>query len=254
MKVLIVEDEVPAVRRLQKLLVETDPAVTILASLDSVAAAVDWFSKNLPPDLVCMDIQLSDGQCFEIFEKAKVECPVIFITAYDEYAIQAFKVNSIDYLLKPIDASQLSRSLEKLRKLASKNVPQAHGFDMQALLQTLKEQHPSYRSRFLATVKDKFVSIPADQIFYFTTEHKLTYFITREGKKYLIDSPLDKLEGELNPRQFFRANRQFIVSLHAIAGIHTYFNGKLKIYLRGTDMEIVISRVKANAFKQWLNK
>lgn len=254
MNVVIIEDELPAVRRLKKLLKDVEPGITVQACLDSAVTAIDWFATHSSPDLVFMDIQLSDGLSFEIFEKVKLECPVIFITAYGEYAIQAFKVNSVDYLLKPIDGLELAHSLEKFKKQRSQNVSQVPSLDMQILLHTLKEQHPSYRSRFLVTIKDRFVSIPVNEILYFTTEHKLTYLVTCEGKRYLFDSPLDKLENELDPRQFFRVNRQFIVSLHAIAGVHTYFNGKLKIYLRGTDTEIVISREKASAFKQWLNE
>jgi len=254
MKVVIVEDELPSVRALEKLLQETDANILVAETLDSVASAVAWFQANPAPDLVFMDIQLGDGLSFEIFERAKVECPVIFTTAYDEYAIRAFKLNSIDYLLKPVNPAELVHSLEKFKTIHKLCEPRQRSVDIQSILKSIQLQHPTYRSRFLIPYRDQFISILVEEISYFFSEHKNTYLVTREQKKHIVDSTLETLEAELDPRIFFRANRQYVVSYPAIAAVHSFFNGKLKIYLRGSNEEVIISRERAASVKAWLDR
>lgn len=250
MNVVIVEDEVPAIKLLKKMLAEADSAINILATLDSIVAAVEWFRLHPSPDLVFMDIRLSDGLSFSIFEKVELTCPIIFTTAYDEYAIRAFTVNSIDYLLKPLDRTLLVRALDKLKRTLR---PSGVDIDMQSLARMIAEQRPQYRTRFLLPMLDRFVPIGTKDVHFFMSAHKQTFLITKDNKKFAVDEPLDALERELDPQIFFRANRQFIVQNTSIAAVHTYFSGKLKLSLRGSDEEVIISKEKSAAFKHWLD-
>jgi DNA-binding LytR/AlgR family response regulator len=254
MNVVIVEDELPAIKALEKLLREADTEIAIVKTLDSVSSAAAWFQTNPAPDLVFMDIQLGDGLSFDIFEKTKVACPVIFTTAYNEYAIRAFKLNSIDYLLKPVNPAELAHSLEKFKEIHRLCEIQQPAVDMQSILKSIQLQHPTYKSRFLIPFRDQFISIPIEDIAYFFSEHKNTYLLTREQKKHTVDSTLENLETELDPRTFFRVNRQFLVSYPAIAAVHSFFNGKLKIYLRGYNEEVIVSRERATSLKAWLDR
>jgi two-component system response regulator LytT len=253
MKVVIIEDEQRAVKLLTRLLLEAEPEIEILASLESVTEAVRWFSCNPSPDLAFFDIRLSDGVSFSIFEKTAVECPVIFTTAYDEYAIRAFSVNSIDYLLKPLDKEQVSRAIEKYKKFHGSGKPLLKRAEMTALASLLAGQKPVYKSRFLLPVSDRYLSIPIGDILYFTSVEKQTMLVTKELKHLPLEMPLEKIEGEIDPKQFFRVNRQFLVSYSSVASVHTFFNGKLKIHLRGSDSEVIISKEKSGPFKEWLN-
>ncbi len=255
MRVIIVEDELPAARALVKLLKDADASITVDTTLDSVAAATSWFRSNPAPDLVFMDIQLGDGLSFEIFETTAVGCPVIFTTAYNEYAIRAFKLNSVDYLLKPVHPAELAHSLEKFKTLhASCGGVDRTEKDLLHVLKNIRLGEHAYKTRFLVPFRDQFVSIPVEEISYFSSEHKNTYLVTREQKKHCIDLPLEALEAEIDPRTFFRVNRQYIVSYPSIAAVHSYFNGKLKLYVRGSDEEIIISRERATHFKEWLDR
>jgi len=201
-----------------------------------------------------MDIQLGDGLSFDIFEKTNVPCSIIFTTAYNEYAIRAFKFNSIDYLLKPVNPVELAQGIHKFKALHAACKTQPPAVDLQRILKSIQLQHPAYKSRFLIPLRDQFISIPIEEIAYFFSEHKNTYLRTREQKKHAVDSTLENLETELDPRAFFRVNRQFLVSYPAIAAVHSFFNGKLRIYVRGSNEEIIISRERAASFKAWLDR
>lgn len=255
MNIVIVEDEAPAARRLQKLLKENDPSIKIIASLDSIESTITWLSDNPPPDLFFMDIQLADGLCFEIFRRKEVTSPVIFTTAYDEYALRAFKVNSIDYLLKPIDSTDLKRSLEKYKQLKNNFSPKAEGENkLEKLLHDLIPSEDKYKTRFLVKSGQRYIPVDTDAIAYFYTEDKVVLLKTFQKNVYVVDSTLDHLEQQLNPKEFFRVNRQFILHVNAINHINTFFNGKLKIQAKpDNEHEIIISREKASDFKNWLD-
>lgn len=255
MTILIIEDEAPASRRLQRLLSELEPTAEIAGSLESVEASVEWLKKNPAPDIIFMDIQLSDGLSFEIFSSINVDSPVIFTTAYDEYAIQAFKVNSIDYLLKPIDTSSLSASIEKYKKIRDVYSVQYRANEIAGLLKSLTPTHPVYKSRFLVKSGASMLVIPAAEIAYFFVDNKITYMVCRSGKKHLTDHSLEELEELLDPEFFFRANRKFIVHIDSIESVSPAFGGKLKLKLsQKTDEDIVISRERASAFREWLDR
>lgn len=254
--VLILEDEAPAVRRLATLLANHDPSIKVAAVLDSIEDAVAWFKTHPHPDLVFMDIMLADGQSFEIFEQVDLQVPVIFTTAYDEYAIKAFKVNSIDYLLKPVEPDKLNYALAKYKSL--RHSPQKMKEVMELMLNhsyPKQQQSPQYKSRFLVKVGDKYIPVQANDISYFSFEDKLTFLHTGEGKRYMLDHTLDELETLTDPHRFFRLNRQVIVSFETIKTVHNYFNGKLKAYLtQGFPEGVVVSKDKAQLFKSWLNR
>jgi len=255
MNVLIIEDEAPAVRRLLKVLRECDPDVHVLEEdgIDSVRRAVEWFRTHPAPDLVLMDIQLSDGNSFEIFDHIRIDAPVIFTTAYDEYALSAFKVNSIDYLLKPIEENALRAAIEKYRRLHAERGSAAAVTALRDLAAQMRPRR-DYRNRFLVPLQERYHSIPIEEVLFITSENKITWLVTGEGKRYPVESTLEKLESELDPSMFFRANRQFIVSYESIAAVHAFFNGKLKVHLRPANAECVISREKAHSFRSWLGE
>jgi DNA-binding LytR/AlgR family response regulator len=253
LNILIIEDEAPAVALLTSFLIAAEPKARIVGIPDSVEASVKWLTTHPPPDLIFMDIRLADGISFSIFEKVDVHAPVIFTTAYDEYAIRAFKVNSIDYLLKPLNADQVTAALKKFRHLHTSASPNLNTIDMRDIARMLKSGQPVYKSRFLIPVNEQFISIPSADIFFFTSSNKLTFAVTKEGKKYSLPEPLDNIEAQLDPHQFFRANRQFILHYSAITAVHSFFNGKLKVYMHGTSEEIIVSKEKATVFKNWMD-
>ncbi len=256
MKVLIVEDEAPAFRRLQTLLQEIDTSIQIVEVIDSVKEALKWFRTYELPDLIFMDIQLADGLSFEIFEQVKIPKPIIFTTAYDEYMLKAFKVNSIDYLLKPLNKKDLANSLIKLKEM-KKSFGGNSQQDLKGILQTFKNDlhETQYKSRFLVKTADRLVSVPTENIAYCYTENGLVSIRTNSDKRYILDYPLDEIEKQLNPKLFFRLNRQFIANLEAIDEIHQYFKGKLLVKLQPNCMEeVIISREKASVFKKWLDE
>lgn len=254
MQVLIVEDEILLAKRLQKLLLETEPSATVLAILQSVEETVDWLQHHPEPDLLLMDIELADGQSFDIFQQVTVRTPVIFTTAYDEYAIKAFKVNSIDYLLKPIKQEELKVALYKF-KTSVASIPTQQG--MEKLLVEIRKAQllPDYRNRLLIKQGQRMISIDVADIAYVFSENGFSFLRTHQNQKYLTEYTLDELEESLSPKQFFRANRQYIISPSCVVAIHTWFNQKLKVEVKpATDENIVISREKANAFKVWMGE
>jgi len=253
MKILIIEDEAPAARRLAGLIRDARPEAEILDVIDSVESAVGWLGAHRPPDLIFMDIQLADGLSFDIFARTEVKAPVIFTTAYDEYALKAFKVNSVDYLLKPVDPDELAHSLRKLQTLRDQLAPPLDAGMLRSLVQSLQPGRAPFKSRFLVRFADKLVFIQADDIAYFLAEDKYVFVITRDNKKYPLDHTLDELDNLLDPSVFFRLNRKFIAHLKSIQSIHTYFNGKLKLHLAPAEPEeVTVSRERAAAFKKWL--
>ncbi|ULQ54195.1 LytR/AlgR family response regulator transcription factor [Flavihumibacter fluvii] len=254
MQVLIVEDEILLAKRLKKLLQEAEPAANVIAITNSVSETVSWLQNHPAPDLILMDIELADGQSFDIFQQVKIGSPVIFTTAYDEYAIRAFKVNSIDYLLKPIKEEELKTALNKFRQLSS--TPNRAGY-IEALLAEMQrmQQQETYRDRILVKQGQKMMSIPMDEIAYFFSQNKFSYIKTVSNQKYIIDHTLDDLEKSLSPRQFFRVNRQYILSSASVTAIHSWFNQKLKVeVVPATDEHIVVSREKASAFREWMGE
>lgn len=252
MKVIIIEDEQAAVERLQSILMELDPGIDIVAVIESVEETVSWFCRHEPPDLLLLDVQLSDGISFEIFNAVKVECPIIFTTAYDQYAIQAFKLNSIDYLMKPIDKHELRNSLKKYDRIKDRTLTSAMR-NIDALLESLQMKKPSHKTRFLIKRGDSFFSISCEDIVAFFIEHQLVCIMTKAGRHYATDHTLNEIESMIDPKKFFRINRQMIVALDSIASIKDYFNGRLKLTLtHEIKRELLVSRGKVGDFKAWL--
>ncbi|MCX6272391.1 MAG: LytTR family DNA-binding domain-containing protein [Bacteroidetes bacterium] len=251
MNVLIIEDEVAAARRLAKMVKETDPGAVILDMLESVAAAVSWFRTYGQPDLVMMDIHLADGSCFEIFKLVDVSCPVIFITAFDQYAIQAFKVNSIDYILKPVKQIELEASFRKLKNL-HKAGPMP---DLRILMEQLLEKPKSYHQRFSVKFGQYIKSLEINQIALFYAEEKAVFILTFENQRYPLDISLDKLEAQLDPSGFFRINRGVIINYHAISQMFTHLKGRIKIEPKvAFTGEAIVSAERASAFRDWINR
>lgn len=252
MNLLILEDETLASDRIVKILAEIDPELKIAGIVKSIEEGKRWFDENEVPDLIISDIRLLDGLSFELFKSLEIETPVIFTTAYDQYAIKAFEVNSIDYLLKPIQKEKLAEAIEKHKERAAKNKFPA---DFEGLYELIQNQRKSFKSRFLIKVGHKIVAVPTEKIAYFFSQNKLTYIVTRDGKKLPTDQTLETLEEQLDPKTFIRANRQFIVSFESISEIHPYFKGRLKIELSpASDLDIVISAEKTPEFKSWLDQ
>ncbi|MCS4433727.1 LytR/AlgR family response regulator transcription factor [Aquiflexum gelatinilyticum] len=249
MKILIIEDERPAANRLRQLVLDLLPNAEIFGHLDSITSAVKWLETNVFPDLIFCDIQLADGQSFEIFERVKVSSPIIFTTAFDQFAIKAFKLNSVDYLLKPIDPKELAQAIQKFQSQQVRP-----GIELQQIRELLSPNSNHYKSRFLVKFGEKIQSVLTEDISIFYSEEKVTFLQTVEGRKYILDYTLDQLESMLDPRKFFRLNRKYIASFSAIAEIHTYSNSRLKIKLANCcDNDILISREKVGDFKDWLN-
>jgi two-component system response regulator LytT len=249
MKVLILEDETLAADKLESTLSELQPEWQVVSRIKSIASAVEWLESNPHPDLIISDIRLLDGLCFEIFARVKVDKPVIFTTAYDQYAIRAFEVNSIDYLLKPVQKDKLKAALAKLQ------VPKDAIPDYNEVLNYIKSNKTSYKSRFMVRLGQRIVAVTSEKIAYFYSESKLTYIVTLDGKKFPLDQPLDELMDLLDPKRFFRANRQFIVAFDSIAEIHPYFKGRIKIVLQPKSVEeIVISSDRTPEFKKWIDQ
>jgi DNA-binding LytR/AlgR family response regulator len=250
MNVLIIEDEKPAARRLARLLGELDVEVSTM--LHSVEEAVDWFRENEHPDLIFLDIQLSDGLSFEIFDLVEVKSAIIFTTAYDEYALQAFKLNSIDYLLKPIDDEELESAVKKYQNLKPDQSQIILDFDdiKKFLVNPLERE---YKKRFTIRLGQHLKIINADEIECFYSENKGTYAATKEGRNYLMDTTLENLENELSPQIFFRVSRKFYVNINYIKDIVSYTNSRLNIKLnRFNEQEIIVSRERVKDFKLWL--
>lgn len=254
MNVFIVEDEPLAVQKLSKLLHDVAPVIHIVGTADGIESSLEWLQSHPEPDLILMDIELCDGQSFEIFNQMEVKSPVIFTTSYDEYAIQAFRVNSVDYLLKPIKKEDLERALQKYERFSH---TQSQAIDITKLVSELQRQNQprEFRARFLVRQGQRLTPIETSEIAYFFSEEGLTFFMTRDRMKHLIDYTLEELEQMLDPKLFFRISRQFILEVKSIAQIHTYFNGKLKVDLRpSTDKEVMVSRERVSDFKDWMGR
>lgn len=249
MKVLIIEDELPAAKRLNKMLKEIEPDIQILDNIVSVSSGINWFNENESPDLVFSDIQLSDGLSFDIFKSVNITCPVIFITAYDQYAIDAFKVLSIDYLLKPIKKDGLNNAIIKYKQLTDRTPP----IDIEKLLQSLNTAGHDYKQRFIVRYGEHIKTINIEEVVYFYTEDKVNFLCTKDGRRYVIDHSLDSLEGMLDPKSFFRINRQYIIGIHAITEMLTYSKSRVLIKLNPeAKHETIVSAERSADFKHWL--
>lgn len=251
MKALIIEDEKAAVRNLKALLKEVAPDTEVTDVLDSVTDSVAWFESNHAPDVVFMDIHLADGSSFEIFEHVRIDCPIIFTTAYDEYALRAFKVNSVDYLLKPIGAADLQRALDKLKTLHhTPDQSNALSAPINAL-----QKHERYKTHFLIPYKgDKLLPLAVDQIQYFCIADGVTKAVVGPNESYVLPNTLDELADSLDPERFFRVNRQYLISRNAVQDIDLWFNNRLAINLKvPTEEKILVSKLRVNDFKAWFS-
>lgn len=250
MKILIIEDEEPAAKRLEKLLHEIEPGVEVVQHIVSVSSAIEWLGNNDCPELIFSDIQLSDGLSFEIFKNINISCPVIFTTAYDQYAIEAFKVNSIDYLLKPIKKEELKASIEKFRKLVpAKTAP----VDVTKILETFTPK-TDFKKRFVIRYGEHIKTINIQDVAYFYTEDKVNFLTTKEGRRYAIDYNLDALESMIDPKTFFRINRQYIIAIHAIAEMFAYSKSRVLVKLNpASKHETIVSTERSGDFKLWLD-
>lgn len=249
MTVLIIEDEPRAANQLQKLLANCNFSYTLTAILDSIEESVKWFNANPMPSLCFMDIQLADGLCFEIFKKVQVQCPIIFLTAFDQYAIKAFKVNSIDYLLKPVQKEVLEAALQKFNQQKASTLLNSALVDK--LLTDL--QTPKYRDTILVQSGSNLLPLPITEILYFNSEDSLTLAVTHQ-KKYIVQDTLEQLVPTLNPALFFQINRGKIIAKNAITLVQKYFNQRLLVNLKiKTDLACIVSRPRVSQFKAWLN-
>jgi DNA-binding LytR/AlgR family response regulator len=252
MKIVLIEDEFPALERLEKLVRKVAPDLRIEACLQSVEESLRWFGSHAAPDLVLSDIQLSDGLSFEIFEQLSASVPIIFITSYDEYALKAFKLNSIDYLLKPLKTDELQTAIEKFKGMQPASMPD-YVKRLQTAIAQLQSPHTPYKSRLLVKQGEQLLPISQAEIAYFFTANEMTCLIRNDGKQFVIDYTLEEMEKQLPPQRFFRLNRQFLASASCISQIYPFFNGRLKLELRpASAQEVFVSREKASAFKDWL--
>lgn len=259
MKILIIEDEQPAAKQLTKMLQKADPSISIIETIDSVEASVKWLNTFPAPDAIFMDIQIADGLSFDIFNHVSITSPVVFTTAFDQYAIKAFKVNAIDYLLKPIDEEELADVLSKIREKRmqfSNSVPPQYSTDfLKEIAQSLSKPR-DFKTRFLVKQGQNIGFIETQEIAYFFSEEGLTQFYIFQNKKYVIEHTLDELESLINPKDFFRISRKIIVSVKCIQKISPHFNGRLKLELApnyaNTEGGIFVARERVSDFKTWL--
>ncbi|TVR41155.1 MAG: DNA-binding response regulator [Bacteroidia bacterium] len=248
MNILIIEDEAPAARQLNRLIQQLRPEAIIHEPLDSIRSVVDWLKKNPAPDLILCDIQLSDGLSFTIFDQTEVKSPVIFTTAYDQFAIRAFKLNSIDYLLKPVEPEDLKKALDKYER------QQQIQFTPQVLKKLFKSTRKIYKSRFIVQKAESLKSIDTREIAFFRSRHKMTFLYTFQGHTYTIDYTLNELEQILDPGTFFRLNRQYICSIDAAEDVQFFSNSRLKVKLvQSNDEDILVSRNNVQSFKEWMD-
>lgn len=258
MKVFIIEDEHLGLDRLVKMLREVSPEIEVLGHAETIKSAVWWIQNNPPPDLIFMDIELADGQCFEIFNQVEVTAPIIFTTSYDEYALHAFKVNSVDYLLKPIRQEELKRSLEKYQRLKEQFGGQNRQVNIESLIAGLQSFHQQkeYRRRFLVRQGQRLLSIEVIDIAWFRVEGKLCFLRTWDNQRYLVDYSLEQLTEMLDPTEFFRINRNYLTQVKSIKAINNYFNGKLILQLSPApeSNDVIVSKEKAADFKRWMGK
>jgi two-component system LytT family response regulator len=253
MTVLIIEDEPVIARNLQHILQDIDPAITVAAILPGVAESVSWLQQHAHTcQLIFMDIRLNDGLSFEIFEKVRVEQPVIFVTAYNDYALQAFKANGIDYVLKPYDTEEINAALQKYQKLTGNAFSTGNQEQLLRLMSMM--QQPVYKQSFLVHFREKLLPLEAAQIAWCYTNNEVVQACTLDNKQYTIDFTLEQLQQQLDPQAFFRANRQFIIQRRAIQEVHFFFNSRLLLkVLPDTPEKILISKARVPAFKAWMN-
>lgn len=250
MRTIIIEDEQFAARRLESMIREYNPSVIIEARLESVAESVEWLRSNPHPDLIFLDIHLEDGLSFSIFDQVKVNVPIIFTTAYDEYAIKAFKLRSIDYLLKPIVQTDLNKAIDKYREWSNEK----QVFDMSQLRALMIGDTKTYRERYSVVVGQKLKSIEVKDIAYFFSNSGITFIVSTTGNQFSIDNSLDNLLEELDPKLFFRINRQYIVHIQSLANIHIYPKSRLKLELKPTTREdVFVSIDRVTDFKKWID-
>ncbi|CAN5144346.1 LytTR family DNA-binding domain-containing protein [soil metagenome] len=252
MKVLIIEDEQISAHLLEDILSESYAEIQILAKLHSVSGAVEWLRKNEEPDLIFMDIQLPDGLGFDVFRQVEISTPVIFISAFDQYALKAFKVNSLDYLLKPIDIEELHKAVKKYKAWHGNKVKLDNAV-IENLIRSLSK--PTYKERFMVKTGQNLNFVQTNDILYAYAEDGLVFIVMQDGKKHHIDHKIEELQSMLNPTDFFRVNRKFIVRISAIHKISTWFNSRLKLDVQhGLDHEIIVSRERVSDFKDWLGQ
>lgn len=252
MNVLIVEDEEQAARKMRRMVKDLIPNAFIHGALESVADVVDWIRNNPNPDLILMDIHLADGLSFEVFSQIEVSSPVIFTTAYDQYALRAFKLNSVDYLLKPIEKEEFQKALQKYHTHFSKDWPEGIG---QRYIAAKSDYENKYKQRFISKIGDKIVAVNTEDILFAFSENKATRLKNRDGKNFLIDFSLEQLEDLLDPQIFFRLNRQYISRFEGIEKMVSYSNSRIKISLKNCeDADIVLSREKTRLFKEWIDR
>jgi len=258
MKILIVEDEEMAVKKLTKTLTAVEPDAEVVGVAGSIRETVAWLKAHPAPELILMDIELADGQSFQIFEETEVKSTVVFTTSYDEYAIKAFKVNSIDYLLKPIQKDDLRAALDKFSQVKAlyQGPSPEPSLNVSSLIRELQQLQPKeYRQRFLVQYAQKLISVETQQIAYFYSDERLNLFKTFDGKKMAVDYSLDELEAMLDPARFFRIGRSFLVSIDSVEQIEPYFGNRLALHLKpAIDKEVVVSREKLTPFKTWMGK
>lgn len=252
MNILIIEDEEQATRRLETLIGELVPLAKISGRADSVKSAVKWFKNNPQPDIIFMDVQLGDGLSFEIFEMTEVAAPIIFTTAYDAYALKAFKVNSIDYILKPVDKDDLKAALQKFNSRQSGADQQNLVHNISQVVQLLTKK---YKERFVIKVGEHLRTVEVTDILYFYSSEKATFCATQDNRTHILDFTLDQVELMVNPDDFYRVNRKYIVRSAAIKDIISYTNSRLKLMLAGSDdNDIIVSRERVQEFRQWLDR
>ena len=253
MDILIIEDEKPAAEKLILLLKRYDEEITVCEVLPSVASSVEWFrDETHTADLIFMDIRLSDGLCFDIFTQVDIRTPVIFTTAYNEYALQAFKVNAIDYLLKPVSYDELYKSMEKLASLRENLADSRSRIRAEELTKLISHFSRNYKNRFMIKVGEHIRSVKTDDILLFFAEGRYVNVLTTGGREYIIDYKMEELPELLDPELFFRLNRTFIVNINAIKDVIVYSNSRLKVILtQPVDRELIVSREKVVYFKQW---
>lgn len=250
MKVLILEDESRAANQLERVLKNVAPEAVVVGKLETIEEAVNFLNTKPSPDLVLSDIQLADGLSFEIFAQVQLNCPIVFTTAYDQYAIEAFRTNGIDYLLKPVSEERLTAALGKLRRLS----PQVSLADLMGLVQPAA-QVQTYKSRFLVKVGDEIKSIPISEIRAFFSLEKATFLLTNQGRRYVLDQTMDQVERQLEPVGWFRISRKYIVGFQSWDHIYAWTNSRFKLVLKGIDdQEVIVSRDRVSGFKEWLGE
>lgn len=252
MKVLIIEDEALAADRLLKLVTDAEPNAEILGKLESVRSVVHWFNTNTKPDLIFMDVQLADGLCFEIFDQVKVDTPIIFTTAYNEYALKAFKVNSVDYLLKPIDKDELLSAMAKFKKHIAVG-SSASQIDTLILNKVKSMLQNPYKTRFVVRIGEHIKAVNVDDISFIYSSEKSTLIRTASGRDFALDGSIDQIANEMDPAKFFRVSRKYLVAIDHVSDIIAYSGSRLKLIMKGIeDDEIIVSREKVAEFKRWL--